>query len=400
MKKNWIVGSLLILGMSLLVGCGEVYSMEDTMKTTPVKVEKIINQTMSKELYYTGIIKVAQMQKLAFKNAGIAESISVKAGEEIKEGQLLISQDISDFSLGLRAAQASYQGAKAQYNKALNGASSEEVTRASLNVKKAEEGYFLAKQSYEQVAVLLEKGAVSKFEADQAKVQMEVQKATYEQAQTGLQQAKNGARKEDISAAGSQKDGAKVNVERYEKMIDEATLYAPFDGYVMDVFYEKNELIPAGYPAIIVRNKDIIGSIGVPEKEINQIEIGKILKVSSGQHEVEGHIIKIADIPDTTTMLYNVEISVNTDSFKVGSVVEVKVPVEERRGIWIPIQFLKIDTGEFVYVAEEGRAIKKYLTIEGAVGDYVLVTGIQEGDEIIIKGDGNINDQDPITIKR
>lgn len=394
--NKYIVSALVVL--IAFTGCTRVESGVDEL-AAPVEIEEAKVSSMSKELYYTGVVSPGEMRNLGFKTPGIIDSIPVHVGDEVTIGQDLAHLDTSDIEFGQRAARATYDAANAQYLKAVNGASNEDLQQASLNVQKAKEGYDLAKTTYDQVTVLYEKGAVSKSDFDQAKTQMEVQKATYEQAKSVYKQAQNGARQEDIMALQAQKDAASVDVERYSKMISDSVITSPFNGYVVEILFDPNEMIDAGYPAVVVRNDEIIVSIGISQKDINLLSLGKEVKVTSNNKEAVGQIAKIADVPDQTTMLYNVEIALDEMPFKVGSIVEVKIPMETNEGIWIPIQYIKIDSSEYVYVASEDRVERKGINILKNINDYALVEGLVEGDAIIIKGDKNVEEGDLITIK-
>lgn len=389
---------LIVLGLVLITngGCTKETGAKQEVIPTPVYVVEAKRQTLSKELYYTGVVQPEEMQKLSFKTAGLADEIHVDIGDIIQEGEKLITMDVSDFQLGLKAARANYDGATALYDKAIKGALKEDIEQLKLNVVKAREAYELAEKTYMQVQVLKEKGAVSGFDEDQAKTQRDVAKATYDQALTALQQGQNGARKEDLNAAKSQQNAAKVDVDRYEKMIKEATLYAPFEGKVMEILYENNEMIPAGYPAILVRNHQQIVNIGVAGKTKRYLVEGMEVRIIIEGESLKGRITSISDIPNETTRLYDIQITREKGDLPIGSVVEVKIPVETKEGIWIPIQYIKIDDSEYVYIAKGGKAEKKRLKMIASIKDQVLVEGIEEGDQIIIKGHRYLESGDPI----
>ncbi|WP_105618403.1 HlyD family secretion protein [Vallitalea okinawensis] len=395
MKK--LLVSMLLLTL-IITGCTEVNSVVNEDMPNPVEIEEAKVSSMSKELYYTGVVNVGQVQKLAFKTGGIIEEIPVEVGDKVIFEQKLAVLDTSDIEFGLRAAEATLKAAMAQYNKAVNGTTGEEIQQASLNVDKAKEAFELTEQTYNQVAALYEKGAVSKYDLDQVKTQMEVDQATYEQALSVLQQANDGARQEDIMALQAQVEAATVDVERYQKMIDDSIVYSPFEGYVVEVLFDENEIIDAGYPVVVVRDEEIIVQIGASQKDINELFLGKEINVVANQQTVKGTIGKIADVPDETTKLYKVEIELEGQPFKVGSIVEVTIPIETSEGVWIPIQYIKIDSEEYVYIVEEEQVKRKSITIENNINDYALVTGIDEGDLIIVKGDKNVEEDDHVII--
>lgn len=397
-KKLWIlIGAILICG-ALVSGCTKSETKVATKPITPVKVEEIKESIKTEELYYTGIIVPGEMRNLGFKTPGIIEDIFVAVGDVITENQPLAKLDTSDIEFGLRAAISTYNGASAQYSKALNGASTEEIQQVNLNETKAKEAYELAKITYSQIEALYEEGAVSKSDYQQAKTQMEVHKATYEQALSAVKQAEKGARSEDIKALKSQKNLAQVDVDRYEKMLEDTVIVSPFSGYVVTVLFDSSEMTDAGYPVVVVRNNEIIANIGVSAKDINTLSIGQIVRVISGDKEYIGNIKKIGDAPDQTTLLYTVEIGIDTQELKVGSIVEVKIPSNETHGIWIPLQYIRVDSTDYVYVIEENLAFKKPIRILDTLNDYALVEGLKEGQQMVVVGYKQISGGDTVRI--
>ena len=69
---------------------------------------------------------------LGFLSGGRIESVSVKAGDTVKKGTVLAELDAENMQGALTQAKAAYQGAQANYEKIINGA-----TSASIDVAKA-----------------------------------------------------------------------------------------------------------------------------------------------------------------------------------------------------------------------------------------------------------------------
>nr|WP_307993304.1 efflux RND transporter periplasmic adaptor subunit [uncultured Niameybacter sp.] len=138
-----------------------------------------------------------------------------KAGVEASKGLVQQAEagvaaegKVNEASAGVKAAEKQYEAATAVKNKADNGARSQEVVQAQT-------AYDLMKASYDRVAVLAEKGAVSQQKLDEIKAQLTVAEQT-------LNMAKEGARIEDKAAATATSEQAKAGLEASKTRVDQA----------------------------------------------------------------------------------------------------------------------------------------------------------------------------------
>ena len=78
---------------------------------------------------------LSQNLSLGFLTGGRIKSVSVKAGDKVKKGQILATLDAGNTEGALLQAQAAYETAKANYQKIINGAtgSAIDVAKAAVN---------------------------------------------------------------------------------------------------------------------------------------------------------------------------------------------------------------------------------------------------------------------------
>ncbi len=77
--------------------------------------------------------------------------------------------------------------------------------------------------------------------------------------------------------------------------------------------------------------------------------------------ETIGFITRIADVPDMTTHLYQVEVAIDAQSkLSVGEVVTCEVAIGKCTGVDIPLKAVTVDDKNYVYVVHnEATASKK-----------------------------------------
>ena len=316
----------------MLVSCGKVDRKQYTQAPIKVKTMVVSAWEGSSTSRYVGTIEPVRETALSIQSGGRVEQVHVKNGAHVQANQVLAELE------------------KTQAYNALQG--------ATATLKHAEDGFSRAQQVHE-------KGVIS----DQKMVEIESQLA---QAQS-------------VYAAAKQ---------RYE----ECTLFSPCEGVVngLDVVPGQT-VIPGTKICSVVDVSGFSVRFTVPEQEVS------LFKSESIHGEVECAavnktypitIIEKSISANRVTHTYEVvaRIKGGTDVLLPGMVAVVKVN-EERLPesgdfIVIPARCILLKPeGHTVWVAEQGKAVRRRITVDGYQAEGVrVVGGLQPGDTLIIDG--------------
>lgn len=242
--------------------------------------------------------------------------------EQAQAGVNAAAGKVNEAKAGVAASEKQYEAATAVKEKADNGARNQEVVQAQA-------AYDLMKASYDRVAALVEKGAVSQQKLDEIKTQLEVAKqtlsmaqegareedkkaatATSQQALAGLEAAKTrvdqaeaglSAAKAQLTQAMASVDSSKAllaqaqaGVEAKEGLVQQAEgavaevnaylneviIKAPMDGVVTTINSEEGELVSSGSQMAIVSNlKGTWVEVSVKETDLSKITQGQQVQV-------------------------------------------------------------------------------------------------------------------------
>jgi len=245
-----------------------------------------------------------------------------------------------------------------------------------------------------------------------AKMQVEAAEMALAQAQKNLAELT-----EDVTMKELQVEAAKVSVEQTrqsvglaeqsvkdaQKNIDEATISAPFDGIVADVYVKEGDMIPAPTmaPKAIVYLIDPTGmeliveidEIDIPEVRLNQeaiIEIDALRDV-----EFEGTVTAIYPLPieEGGVVLYNAKINLDVpenSAIKIGMSTEADIIIDKRSNVLlVPDRAIEEDS--------EGNPVVKVMVNE-QIQERQVVIGISDGiDTEIVDG---LNEGETVVIER
>ncbi|WP_457611204.1 HlyD family secretion protein [Lutibacter sp.] len=178
------------------------------------------------------------------------KSFEVNEGASVKKGQLLATLESPEITAKVQQALAAQEAAKAQKDKAVNGARVEKIRAAKSVYTKATATAEVMSKTYDRINNLFKDGLVSQQKKDEISAKKQAALSDQIAAQNMYQMALNGAREEDIAAAKAlvkRAEGALNEVENYS---NERNIISPINGEVVNFLPEEGELIAPGYPVV------------------------------------------------------------------------------------------------------------------------------------------------------
>lgn len=387
---------IIMLSMVFSVGCSSIdnNSLEENIR--PVVVESLEPTTFPILINYIGTLQSKDLKKYSFKSSAKIKTIYVSEGQYVKKGDLLIELDADDLNKAVSASKHQMDAAKALYDKSIKGATSEQRNQAELTVKQAQDGYDFALESYGKMQKLYEAGSISKQQLDEVKLQLDNAESSLKLAREALNQVNSGATEEDKRAALSQYEQAKTAYEAQLSLLDDASLVSDSDGYIVSILYKEGELVPQGYPAIVVRTDEQIVSVGLSQEDISKIDLKTKANIIINDVNFKAHVSNINRAVDMETLTYNVELSIDEQlsekDFLLGAIAKVELQIGEESGIWIPIVNIMSDGEDYVYVVMDEHVVRKNISILSVYEDKVLVEGLSPNEKLIVKGMKNVKE--------
>lgn len=273
-KKN---KNLILIIAAILVLCG-IFVLVKT------------NMTGTEDLVIQGNIKTEETD-LNSKIAGIVDQILVEEGQQVKKGDTLIIISSEAIEAKKQQAEAATAAAEAQYDKAMNGARSQEVAQAKA-------AYELAEKTYQRVKTLYEQEAISANQYDQVYAQYTAAKETYEMAEQG-------ARSEDKAAAEALVAQAKAATQEVQTYLDDTIIKASMDGTVTELNVSVGELVSSGMPlATLTSSEKPYVEINVKETDLGLVHVGNEVEITIAAYPDEsfkGKITNVNQKPDFAT---------------------------------------------------------------------------------------------------
>jgi len=232
--------------------------------------------------------------RISGKLPGRINNYLVEEGSFVNKGDTLLLLNSPEIYAKLAQAEAAENAAKAQNQKAIKGARSEQIQGAFEMWEKARIGKDIAEKTFNRAKKLFDNEVIPAQKYDEAEAQFNAAVATEEAAKTQYDMAKNGAEKEDKLAASALVDRAKGAVSEVEAYMSETQLTAPISGEISEIFPQVGELIGTGAPIMnIVDLNDCWITFNIREDQLIDMKMGKIIKASIPALGVENASFKI-----------------------------------------------------------------------------------------------------------
>ncbi|MEW6096463.1 MAG: efflux RND transporter periplasmic adaptor subunit [bacterium] len=340
MKKKIIK---IIIGISIIFLTGyflhKSLSTHDIPKVSTVKIKK---GTITASITASGRITAREKVDIMSKTEGLVEKVLVKEGARVKKGTCLVKFDKRD--------------AESLYNQA-----KEKLNEAYIELNDSE-------RELNRETELFKIGAV---------------------AETQLQRCKDRYNRASIRVRMAQEELAITQI-RLQKL----HCLSPIDGVIITENIKDNQFVPVGYllftiadtssleieadvdeldaPEIKIVDKAIITSPIIKDTEILGV-VQEIAPKATMTPEGAHTIVKVSIIPKNLP-----------PALKVGNQVEVKIITHSKNTFYLPIDMVLEDKGgNFVFVYDKGRVLKKRITTGISNISYIEVFGLNNTDEII-----------------
>jgi HlyD family secretion protein len=222
---------------------------------------------------------------LAFNGQEHIARVLVEEGAHVKKGDPLAELEQDRLQLAIEEVTAQIAAQGAVLRKLENGTRPQEIDRARAEVAAVEAQRELAQRTYNRKRGLVETGAVTQLEVDDARAAVDVAAARLNAAQKALDLAVIGPREEDIAQARANLRATKAKRAQLRIQLADTELYAPVDGIIRNRILEPGDWADPRAPVFTLARMDPKWvRVYVPETELGHVKPGMTATVHTDSH--------------------------------------------------------------------------------------------------------------------
>jgi len=237
---------------------------------------------------------------------------------------------------------------------------------------------------------------------NQAKIGFETTEKTYERMKRVFESG--GISQQQLDEIEAQYKISKENFNATKQLVQ---VISPVSGVIAEVYFDQGEMNDPKRPFCkVIKTGKLKTSIFIEEEKIAAYKKGQEVRIKWDglkDKEFKGRINKISMSSNPAARGFSVEILVNneTDELMPGIFVYVHTPAfRKSNAISIPRDaYFTESENNFVYVEQNGTAVKKQIMLGKNIGNTIEVTdGLSEGDKLISEGRSLLKEGSKISI--
>jgi HlyD family secretion protein len=367
---------------------------------------KVVSLDLTENVQASGSLQAQPSASLAWNTGGVVETVNVKAGDQVKAGDVLMKLKTSSVDASIISAQSDLLTAQKDLQDTISSTDTN-LAQAAVDLKTAQDAYDKAQkyldylQNNDKVPqtnvnaytetksnswmyvykTKLFKGPAPKEWITNAQNDLALKKAKLQDAQRTYDYYKNGLNAQEVTAAQAKVDAAQATV-------DSMSIIAPFAGEVLYTNSQPGDVVTSGTTAIDIANLDhLYIDAQVDESDIASAQVGAPVTATLDavpRLKLTGQVASINPVGQNTSGLvkYTVRIAIDKvagqDFLPLGATANVTIQVKPvKAALGVLTSFVMKDSqGEYVLVAQQGSAPKRVDVVTGTIiGDHVAVTG-------------------------
>jgi len=395
MKKNIIIIFSILIFIS---GCSK--KVTDKEPKVQKKLPVVMVQTVKPEEFIQTIEtpgKVVSTNSVIISSTidGPIKFCPWREGDFVQKGQTIIEIDRDVYQEEVKVAEKELNIALAKLEDMKAGTRPEEIAKAKENIKELSEKLTFSKNDLDRITKLVQNGALPGEQLEKAQVEYVSTQSKLEAAKAQLEMLEKGYTPTEIAVQEAVIKSASAKLSLAKAKLAECIIKAPFSGIITKVYVREGDLAGIKMPLLEMMDpSSIVIRTSISESFSTQVKTGMLAKIVLDAYPGQiftGKVTRIYPEMDEKLHTRNIEISlIDKTKLLPGMFARIEIITQAiKNALIIPEEtILTTPQGEkFVFIVEENKAIqKKIKTGFENKGKVQVITGIKEGDRLIIAG--------------
>jgi membrane fusion protein, multidrug efflux system len=251
---------------------------------------------------------------------------------------------------------------------------------------------------------------LARLENQEIQAKVDQARAMLEQAQSDFSRQKQlieskATTRQDFDAAEARVKVTAASVSEAETLAGYARVTAPFDGVITRKLADVGDLAMPGKPLLEIEAPTALRfEADLPEAMLDRMSLGARMQVriAALPQPLEAVVSEIAPVADPVSRTFLVKLDLPAaDGLRTGQFGRVAVPVAETKLLLVPAaSVIRRGQMELLFVVKEGHALLRLVKTGKVLSDGIeILSGLEEGERVVINDAAKLIDGQPVTIQ-
>ena len=395
MPKVALILVVVCSALAAIAGCADSSAKQADAKRTAksVKTEAVRQESVRRSLDVVGTLAAEDQVTVSSEVDGVVRRVLADLGDRVKSGQPLVELDREKLQYNLDQQRAAHARSLTKYG----ATDAEHLPRAedTPDVRRAAAVLSQAQQGFQRATELHKRQLISEQTRDDADTTLRLKRAAYD---ASLQEAKNLQADIDASAAA---------LRLAERQLRDASIRAPFDGYVQQRMVSLGELVKVQAPVMTVVRVDPLKLLSeIPERMAPWVKIGQPVTLTVDAYpdrRFTATVSRISPAVSTQTRTFAFEaVAPNAEALlKPGTFARVRLETSlVEQVMTIPYAAMQYRYGVYrAFTVEGDRLEARELKTGDRIGDRMeILDGLNSADRVAVTDVDTLTDGMTIAI--
>ncbi len=359
-----------------------------SVSTARVRLAPVTRGTLVRDAAVNGRV-VAAVSPTLYAPAGGTVTLKVKAGDNVKRGDILAEIDSPDLADAQKREQSTYEEIQAAVGRARIVARKQRLL-AQRDADTAEIERVAAQRIYDRMEKAGVAGVIAKNDFQKAEDALR-------SAQVRAKHAAEAATLEsedailELRTRESQLERQRLAVEYARRRVDELKVRAPVDGFVGSLSVADRSVVPINGPLLTLVDLSVLEvELEIPETYAPDLGLGMAAEITTSEGKAMGTLTALAPEVVRNQVLARVRFSgPQPANLRQSQRVSARLLIEEKRDVLTLPRgpFVEAGGGRVAYVVSSDVAERKPIRLGGtSVTAVEVLEGLQEGDQVVVSG--------------
>ncbi|NEW05318.1 efflux RND transporter periplasmic adaptor subunit [Paenibacillus sp. SYP-B3998] len=406
-KQSTKLFGIVALSAAIAVGCSSTPAASPSSKPATaeqqvktVKAVKVAKLKIGDPIEQVGDVVSSVQLDIVPKASGEVVEIVKKRGDKVEKGEVLFRLDPTDAliqkdlnNVNLKGAQEGLSSAKQSTSNVIAD-TKDGVSKAETAVNDLEKAYNKAHNDYDQ-------GLATKTQLEQAETTLNNAKKELDSARRKLKALQE---TNSLTSAETAVETAQVNSRNIERSLSNLEVKAPASGILTDLNVVVGQtLSPGGRVGEVQQTNPVKIKSQLTDSAANLVR-GKTeltFYIPGTANKATAKVNYLSDVINGQTKAYDLELEVeNPDGkLKPGSKAQVELTKEDEQIVPVvpSLSIVREGGDSFVYILN-GDTVEKRKVELGRLNEtsQEIITGVKEGENLIVSGQHQLKDQDKV----